>query len=134
MVQPVPTEIAAQAPHTSAEPSAADRPILALLKAAKPRGLVLWQNNARIIMATSNLPNYGWYAAASWDHAKPSSDAGGPWSREFVEYVASLGLIGISPHSDRTENAALTKAGRAYLKDALSKASPQKTGNEGEVK
>lgn len=97
--------------------AAAERPILALLRAAKPRGLILWQNTTRVLSPTSQRPNYGWYPVASFNEKRPDWNLGGPWSMEFVEYVASLGLIGVWPH-ETADRAVLTKAGKAHLKAA----------------
>lgn len=105
--------------------------IVALLRAAKPRGLLLWHNLQWTVCWTSETPNKGWYARSSWSARDVDWRYGGPWSVEFAVYVAGLGLIGVDPH-DRADTAQITKAGRAYLKAADAGASPSPPSSEGD--
>lgn len=105
-----------------------DAPVLALLRAARARGIVRLRNSS-YYMCGSEMPDTGWWARASWDLRHGTPATGGPWSVEFVNYVCSLGLLGIDPAEGKF--AAITKAGRDALKPKALNLPTEDTSNAG---
>lgn len=102
-----------------------DPAVLACLAAARQLGLIL-RYAMGICKHSPRFANEGWWGRKSYG---ASMELGGPWTVEFVGRMCELGLLSMDPTAANT--AAITKAGRALLKERLGKAlmGNRKAGN-----